>query len=171
MVEAGVLVSPRKPSRKTIPKSGRRKAPKAARKTPAKRSPRAAAKSARLPSTAPRLLTVPKPAAARAVKPRLAAPPPLSWTQGGPRMRSARATGGAYVLMSHDGVDWTADWRPSKGRPTSVLFRRPLEDCVTACDRDHVLRFTNEVLARSGSEALAAPDLQGDAVAWKRRRF
>jgi hypothetical protein len=86
-------------------------------------------------------------------------------------MRSARAKGGAYVMVSHDGVDWTADWRPAKGRPTSVQFRRPLEVCVTACERDHVLRFTNEVLAHSGSEALAAPDLQGDAVAWKRRRF
>jgi hypothetical protein len=86
-------------------------------------------------------------------------------------MRSARAKGGAYVLVSHDGVDWSADWRPPKGRPTSVLFRRPLESCITACERDHVLRFTNEVLARDGSEALAAPDLQGDAVAWKRRRF
>jgi len=86
-------------------------------------------------------------------------------------MRSARAKGGAYVLVSHDGVDWTADWRPAKGRPTSVQFRRPLEACVTACERDHVLRFTNELLAHSGSEALAATDLQGDAVAWKRRRF
>jgi hypothetical protein len=86
-------------------------------------------------------------------------------------MRSARMKDGAYVLLSHDGVDWTADWRPSTGRPASVLFRRPLEACVTACERHHVLRFTNEVLARSGSEALAAPELQGDAVAWKRRRF
>jgi hypothetical protein len=45
-----------------------------------------------------------------------------------------------------------------QGPPASVLFRRPLETCVTACERDHVLRFTNEVLARSGSDALAAPD-------------
>ncbi len=84
-------------------------------------------------------------------------------------MRSAVAKGGVYSLMSHDGVDWTADFRPTKGRAQSVLFRRPLEACIAACERDHVLRFTNEVLVANGAQSLAAADLQGDAVAWKRR--
>jgi hypothetical protein len=86
-------------------------------------------------------------------------------------LRSARARGGTYVLLSHDGVDWTAEWRPEKGRPTPVLFRKPADACVAACERDHVLRFTNELLVASGSDSLAAADLQGDAVAWKRRRM
>lgn len=104
-------------------------------------------------------------------KSELAGPPKLVWKQGGPRVRSAVAKGGTYSLVSHDGVDWSADFRPAKGRANPVLFRQPLEACVAACERDHVLRFTNEVLVSSGAQALAAADLQGDAVAWKRRRF
>ena len=75
------------------------------------------------------------------------------------------------MLLSHDGVDWIAEWRPTKGRPNPVLFRKPVDACVAACERDQVLRFTNEVLVANGSEALTASDLQGDATAWKRRRF
>ena len=75
------------------------------------------------------------------------------------------------MLLSHDGVDWSAEWRPTKGRPNVVLFRKPAEACMAGCERDHVLRFTNELLVANGAEALAAADLQGDAVAWKRRRF
>ncbi|MFZ5445901.1 MAG: hypothetical protein ACOZQL_38265 [Myxococcota bacterium] len=116
-----------------------------------------------------------KPAARAKAAPRTAAkfagPPPLVWKQGGPRLRSAATKGGSYTLMSHDGVDWTADFRPTKGRASPVLFRQPLEACLTACERDHVLRFTNEVLVANGAGTLAAADLQGDAVAWKRRRF
>ena len=126
---------------------------KPARKTATTRKPRAAA---------PRK---------KAKKNELAGPPKLVWKQGGPRLRSAAAKGGSYSLMSHDGVDWTADFRPTKGRANPVLFRQPLEACIAACERDHVMRFTNEVLVSNGGQALTASDLQGDAVAWKRRRF
>jgi hypothetical protein len=98
-------------------------------------------------------------------------PAPLVWKQGGPRLRSAPTKAGTYTLMSHDGVDWTADFRPTKGRAQSVLFRQPLEACITACERDHVTRFTNELLVANGAQALTAADLQGAADAWKRRRF
>ena len=84
-------------------------------------------------------------------------------------MRSAVAKGGTYSLLSHDGVDWSADFRPAKGRANPVLFRKTLEACIAACERDHVLRFTNEMLVANGAQSLAAADLQGDAVAWKRR--
>jgi hypothetical protein len=99
----------------------------------------------------------------------VAGPPKLVWKQNGPRMRSATAKGGSYSLMSHDGVDWVAEFRPTKGRAQSVLFRKPIDVCITACERDHVLRFTNEMLVSNGAQSLAAADLQGDAVAWKRR--
>lgn len=98
-------------------------------------------------------------------------PAPLTWKQGSPRLRSATTKGGTYTLVSHDGVDWTADFRPVKGRAQSVLYRQPLDACVTACERDHVSRFTNELLVANGAEALTAKDLQGAADAWKRRRF
>lgn len=101
----------------------------------------------------------------------LKGPAPLTWTSGGPRLRTAPSRGGTYVLLSHDGVDWIAEWRPTKGRANPVLFRKPVDACVAACERDQVLRFTNEVLVANGSEALTAADLQGDATAWKRRRF
>lgn len=100
-----------------------------------------------------------------------AGPAPLVWKQSGPRMRSATTKGGTYTLVSHDGVDWTADFRPTKGRAQSVLFRKPVDACITACERDHVFRFTNELLVASGSEALTAAALQGSAEAWKRPRF
>ncbi|MGV3620755.1 MAG: hypothetical protein ACO1OB_08055 [Archangium sp.] len=124
---------------------------KPARKTATTRKPRTAARAKSAP------------------KNELAGPPKLVWKQGGPRLRSAVVKGGLYSLMSHDGVDWTADFRPTKGRANTVLFRQPLEACIAACERDHVLRFTNEVLVSNGAQALAASDLQGDAVAWKRR--
>lgn len=128
---------------------------KPVRKTSTTRKPRAAARAKSAPKK----------------KSTLAGPPKLTWKQAGPRLRTASAKGGTYSLMSHDGVDWTADFRPAKGKPNSVLFRKTLEACITACERDHVVRFTNEVLVANGAQALAANDLQGDAVAWKRRRF
>lgn len=98
-------------------------------------------------------------------------PAPLVWKLGGPRLRSATTKGGTYTLLSHEGVDWTADFRPAKGRAQSVLFRQPLDACLAACERDHVSRFTNELLVANGAGALTAADLQGAADAWKRRRF
>jgi hypothetical protein len=136
-----------------VPRASSKKKP--TRKTSTPRKPRAAARR----RSAPRKKTT------------LAGPPKLVWKQGGPRLRTASAKGGTYTLLSHDGVDWAADFRPVKGRPTPVLFRQRLEACVAACERDHVLRFTNEVLVANGAQTLAASDLQGDAVAWKRRRF
>lgn len=130
---------------------------KPARKTATSRKPRAAVRAKSAPK--------------KKKKNELAGPPKLVWKQGGPRLRSAVVKGGSYALMSHDGVDWTADFRPTKGRANPVLFRQPLDACLAACERDHVLRFTNEVLVSNGAQALAAADLQGDAVAWKRRRF
>jgi hypothetical protein len=145
----------RKPAR-TTRKAARKTAPKASRSKPAVRASQRAK---------------PPPSRKGADRPRVAGPGTLTWSQGGPRLRSAPSRGGTYVLLSHDGVDWTAEWRPTKGRPNTVLFRKPVEACVVACERDQVLRFTNDMLVASGAEALAATDLQGDAVAWKRRRF
>lgn len=139
---------------RAVPRASTRKKP--ARKTTTTRKPRTAVRAKSAP---------------RKKKNELAGPPKLVWKQGGPRLRSAVVKGGNYSLMSHDGVDWTADFRPTKGRANAVLFRQPLEACIAACERDHVLRFTNEVLVSNGAQALAAADLQGDAVAWKRRRF
>jgi hypothetical protein len=147
-----------------VPRSSKpaRATRKPTRKTPAK---------ARKPAvSASRRAKVPR-SRKRAAAPKVVGPRPLVWTQSGARLRTSASRGGSYVLLSHDGVDWTAEWRPTKGRPNAVLFRKPVDACVAACERDHVLRFTNEMLVASGAEALAAADLQGDAVAWKRRRF
>ncbi len=120
-------------------------------------------KKTRAPRSSARARTAPKK--------RAPGPAPLVWKQGGPRLRSATTKGGTYTLVSHDGVDWTADFRPTKGRAQSVLFRQQLDACITACERDQVLRFTNEMLVANGAQALTAADLQGSADAWKRRRF
>ena len=122
-------------------------------------------KKTKAPRSSARARTAPK------KKKTVAGPAPLVWKQGGPRLRSATTKGGTYTLVSHDGVDWTADFRPTKGRTQSVLFRQQLDACITACERDQVLRFTNEMLVANGAQALTAADLQGSADAWKRRRF
>jgi len=132
---------------------------KPARKTKKTKAPRSSARA----RIAPKKRT-PK-------KRTVAGPAPLVWKQGGPRLRSATTKGGTYTLVSHDGVDWTADFRPTKGRTQSVLFRQQLDACITACERDQVLRFTNEMLVAHGAQAMTAADLQGGADAWKRRRF
>jgi hypothetical protein len=90
----------------------------------------------------------------------------------GPRLRTAKVATGRYVLLSHDGVDWKADWQPQGGKPESVAFRRPLQECQAACATHRLQQETNALLERKGFADLTARALQGDALAWKRpRRF
>jgi hypothetical protein len=87
-------------------------------------------------------------------------------------MRTAATLGGSFRLVTHDGVDWKADFVPKQGRAESLAFRKPLEACVAACERAHVLRHTNKLFAAAGDERLNLSELEGDALAWKRpRRF
>jgi hypothetical protein len=100
------------------------------------------------------------------------APSPLSWRSNGSHLRTSTLREGSYRLVSHNGVDWKAEWVARGGRPESIAFRLPEADCRKACDRHNVLRHTHAALVAAGDEGLVAPELEGDALAWKRpRRF
>ncbi len=74
------------------------------------------------------------------------------------------------MLVSHDKVLWTTEWRPTTGRPERLGFREPLAVAEANCQRHRTLIEANALLVGANAAHLTGADVTGAAVAWKRGR-
>lgn len=140
---------------------------KPARKAPSKRTPRkpAARVAKKAVAKAKRPATKTKTEATK-----VAGAPALMFRAASPQHRTAACSGGSYVLVSHDKVLWTTEWRPTKGRSERLGFREPLAVAEANCQRHRTLIEANALLVAANAGYLTGGDVTGDAVAWKRGR-
>jgi hypothetical protein len=163
-----VRSTPKRAKKRTAVRKPARKV-RDAKKTPSKRTSR---KPARKPAA-----RVAKKPVAKAKRPATntntettKVAPALTFRAASPQHRTASCAGGSYVLVSHDKVLWTTEWRPTKGRSERLGFREPLAVAEANCQRHRTLIEANALLVAANAGYLTGGDVTGDAVAWKRGR-
>ncbi len=83
---------------------------------------------------------------------------------------SADGAGGTYELFSDPVGLWTAEWRPTKGRMKTLLFKKSEKEVREACEQHHRDRLADELLKNAGAGELVKNDLKGDATKFKKGR-